>query len=184
MKALDYYIQHWRIAKAGPFIPRNSRVLDVGCGDGALFRHYKSRIVEGVGLDTTLDRLIELKNVKLLPGEFPRDANGLSSFDVITMLAVLEHLPTVLYPELAPAFVRLLRPGGYLIVTVPSSFTDHVLKLLKLLHLIDGMCLEEHHGFVAGETPAICGSEQVRLVCHKRFQLGLNNLFVFRRTES
>ncbi len=53
--------------------------------------------------------------------------------------------------------------------------------LLKRLRLIDGMSLEEHHGYDVGETTAIFGEPDFRLVRHRKFQLGLNNLFIFER---
>jgi hypothetical protein len=74
-----------------------------------------------------------------------------------------------------------LKPNGRLIITVPSPMVDHVLKVLKFLRLIDGMSLEEHHGFEVHQTTAIFPAKDFRLVKRKRFQLGLNNLFVFER---
>jgi len=49
-------------------------------------------------------------------------------------------------------------------------------------HLIDGMSLEEHHGYEVSQTTKIFSPPDFRLVLHRRFQLGLNHLFVFERT--
>ena len=51
-----------------------------------------------------------------------------SSFDFITMLAVLEHLdnPEAILHECA----RILRPGGGLLLTVPSWYAKPVLEFL------------------------------------------------------
>ena len=78
---------------------------------------------------------------------------------------------------------RFLKPGGRLIITVPAAAVDHILAVLKFLRLIDGMSLEEHHGYDVRQTPEIfsVGSTSELLCAQKRFQLGLNNLFVFER---
>ena len=104
-----------------------------------------------------------------------------SPFDAITMLAVLEHIPDSEYMSLREGCVRFLKPGGHLIITVPSPLVDHILKVLKVFRLIDGMSLEEHHGYEVGQTASIFPPPAFRLVCRKHFQLGLNNLFVFQR---
>jgi len=41
------------------------------------------------------------------------------------------------------------------------------------------MSLEEHHGYEVRRTAEIFCPPHFRLVCHRPFQLGLNNLFVF-----
>ena len=38
----------------------------------------------------------------------------------------------------------------------------------------------EHYGFDPRSVPEIFGSGRLRLERHRRFQLGLNHLFVFR----
>jgi len=102
-------------------------------------------------------------------------------FDVITMLAVLEHFPPAEYENLKNGCLRFLKPGGLLLITVPSSRVDQILAVLKFFRLIDGMSLEEHHGFEVQETTSIFPAENFRLLRHATFQLGLNHLFVFER---
>jgi len=44
------------------------------------------------------------------------------------------------------------------------------------------MSLEEHYGFEAKETPSIFEKTGLfKLEKHQNFELGINNLFVFRR---
>jgi len=58
---------------------------------------------------------------------------------------------------------------------------DNVLKVLTVLKLVDGMSLEEHHGYKPEDTDKIFAKPRFELVTRKTFQLGFNNLFVFRK---
>jgi SAM-dependent methyltransferase len=181
MKYIDRVLQRWRIAKARPFIAEGARVLDIGSSDGALFQTLGIRLGGAMGLDPTLRESKTLGDIHLIAGSFPKDMPPVAAFDAITLLAVLEHFAVGDHESLRQGCSRFLKPGGYLIVTVPSPKVDHILKVLHAIGLIDGMSLEEHHGYDVRETTTIFPPPEFRLVKHQRFQLGLNNLFVFRR---
>jgi 2-polyprenyl-3-methyl-5-hydroxy-6-metoxy-1,4-benzoquinol methylase len=181
MRPVDRVLQARRIAQARPYIMRGTRVLDIGCADGALFRQLESIIESGVGIDPDLDRPLQTRRWTLVRGWFPKDCSGFGTFDVITMLAVLEHVQSELHPVVASACADLLRPGGRLIVTVPSRLVDPLLGMLKSLHLIEGMALEQHHGFDPRNTVDIFVTGGLLFIKRHRFQLGLNNLFVFTK---
>jgi SAM-dependent methyltransferase len=98
-----------------------SRVLDVGCGTGVVTRELARRVQPGgtvLGIDPNPDMLRVAKeladsdNMEFQPGDaltLPVDS---SSFDVVTCITVLEHMPE---PERAiPELVRALKPGGRL----------------------------------------------------------------------
>lgn len=181
MKPIDRWLQRWRIAKALPFVRPGDRLLDVGCYDRSLIDRALPRIERAVGIDLEAapsrgDR------VEILRGAFPgghRFEDG--AFDCITMLAVLEHVDA---PEaLARECARVLAPGGRLVVTVPHPFVDVLLDGMMALRLIDGMATEEHHGFDVGRTRTIFEQAGLALVRDRRFQLGLNRLFVFERPD-
>jgi 2-polyprenyl-3-methyl-5-hydroxy-6-metoxy-1,4-benzoquinol methylase len=183
MKFFDRVLQYWRIAKARPYIQPGGRVLDIGCADGAMFRYLEGRIEEGLGIDPDLDQTVDMGSYQLIRGWFPQDLPDDRLFDAITLLAVVEHLPAESLTALAQNCARYLKPGGYLIVTVPESSVDRILDLLKLLRIIDGMSLEEHYGFDSAQAPSLFAVDGMRLYRAGKFQLGLNNLFVFEKTE-
>ena len=182
MKIIDRVLQRWRNAKARPYIAPGARVLDIGCADGALFQQFHSLIGEGVGIDPALDHAVDGENYRLLPGWFPDDLPDERRFDVITMLAVLEHVPASYQARWAAACARLLADGGHLVITVPSPSADGILRALQSLRLIDGMSLEQHYGFDPRTAPSTFCVDGLALVKFEQFQLGFNNLLVFEQT--
>lgn len=183
MKFTDRLLQNWRIAKIRPYLAPGNRILDIGSADGALFTALGPDIGPGsLGVDPTLKEPVTVNGCKLLPGYFPQAVPAdAGKFDAITLLAVLEHFPAEAYGPLRTGCEQFLRPGGKLLITVPSPQVDNVLAVLKFLRLVDGMSLEEHHGYEVSHTTSIFPPESFRLVKHTSFQLGLNHLFVFER---
>ena len=135
-----------------------------------------------MGIDMDVMRSIDLPlGVELMEGKFPDSLPGGDSFDVVTALAVIEHVPDGGLTEWVDACADQLNIRGWLIITVPSPLVDRILGVLLFLRLADGMALEGHHGFDPRQVPMIFG-RRFSLVKHRRFQLGLNHLFVFRKT--
>lgn len=186
MKFTDRVLQRWRIAKARRFIAPGAKILDIGSVDGALFQQLGSAVGQGsLGVDPTLSQPLTVNGCALIAGFFPEAVPAsVGTFDVITMLAVLEHFPPSAYAKLREGCDRFLRPGGKLLITVPSPRVDQILEVLKFLHLVDGMSLEEHHGYRVEQTAEIFPPPQFQLLRRETFQLGLNNLFVFERTTT
>lgn len=183
MTPLDRFLQNWRIRKARPHLGPGARVLDIGSADGVMFERLTGLAPNCVGIDPTLKERYVGPGYELLPGFFPQDLPAGQTFDAITMLAVLEHFPDAGHAELAAGCARFLRPGGKLIITVPSALVDQILKVLTALRLVHGMSLEEHHGYDINQTTRIFAPPAFRLLRRERFQLGLNNLFVFERSS-
>jgi len=179
VKAVDRFLQQWRIGKALPFIRSGDRLLDVGCYDRTLIDRALPRVASAVGMDALVEPASN-DRVELLRGHFPEDSRFEDAcFDCIVLLAVLEHVDDPM--TLAGECERILAPGGRVIVTVPHPLVDGILDVLMFLRVIDGMSTEEHHGFDVAKTASIFEAARLPVLHEKRFQLGLNRLFVFEK---
>lgn len=183
MRALDYLLRDWRYRIVERHVPMGCRIVDIGGFDGSLLMRLYNKIEKGVCIDPLIE---EKRDSKI---EFVRyrvtDKLPLpdSSFDVATMLAVYEHLGDS-RELVASEIFRILRRGGVALLTVPDSAVDNILRALIKMRLIDGMSFEEHGHFDSSDTVSIfekCGFKLRRRV---KFQLGLNNLFVFEKGEA
>jgi SAM-dependent methyltransferase len=179
MRFFDRILQNWRAEVARPWVPPGARVLDIGCHQGEFLHSLGDQIGPSVGLDPLAQPLPQLRHQLLSqafaePLTFP-DA----SFDAVVLLATLEHIRD--NAPLARECQRLLRPGGRVIITVPSPRVDTIVAALCRLRLADGMSVDEHYGFDPHTTPQIFAGAGLVLEHWRRFQLGLNHLLVFRK---
>ena len=179
MKFLDRYLQSARIKRGRPFVKQGDVVVDVGCADGAMFKEWQGLIGRGVGVDPALEKHEAGPNYELCPGVFPEAVPAGVEADLITMFAVLEHMQPDHQAEVASAAARMLKPGGRVVITVPSPQVDRILHVLSALRLVDGIAVHEHYGFRPDNVPAIFSAPAFKLERWQRFQFGLNNLFVF-----
>jgi SAM-dependent methyltransferase len=106
---------------------RESRVLDIGCGHGALLYFLRRegfnnlRGTDGSREQVELSRRLEITGVELGEGEeFLRACAG-ESVDVVALFDVLEHLTRQEAFELVLEVRRVLSPGGLCIGHVPNA---------------------------------------------------------------
>ena len=118
------------------------RYLDFGCGEGDFLRRVLERCDEcwGVDLDpAALGAAERIRGVRALPiqPDAPLPFDG-DSFDTITILEVIEHVADE--RSVLRDLARVLRPGGYLLLTTPHkgllTFLDpgNVKFLMPRLH--------------------------------------------------
>ncbi len=179
MRRVDVWLQGWRAAKARPWVPMGARLLDVGCHQGEFLEGLGDRIGPSVGIDPLAEPRATPR-YRLIRGTFPGSHSFPDgSFDVVSMLAVIEHVPD--WRGLVAACWRVLAPEGRVVLTVPSPEVDKILAVLLKLGIATGMSLEEHHGLDPADLPHGFRAQGFALERWQRFQLGLNNLMVFRR---
>jgi len=123
------------IAKMLEMIGERKRVLDLGCADGSFAMHLTQRQCDVVGIDVSPVAVEAARAYCTRAIVADLDGTPLStlvepaSFDAIVCANVLEHLryPTRLLEEARAA----LRPGGFLIASIPN--VAHGAVRLKLL---------------------------------------------------
>jgi ubiquinone/menaquinone biosynthesis C-methylase UbiE len=182
MKRLDYHLQNWRYTIVEPFIPDGCEILDIGGFDGSFLLRVEDRIKRGVCIDPFIENWKGNK-IEFMKGKITTSLPFSDlTFDVIIMLAVFEHLG-MYQATIASESFRILKQNGLAILTVPSKAVDYILKVLIKLHLIDGMSAEEHVHFRSSDTMRIFKQGGFALKHRSRFQLGLNNLFIFQKVS-
>jgi len=75
-------------------------------------------------------------------------------FDVVTMLAVFEHIDPVKLGTIVSEIGRVLKPGGMYILTTPAAWTHHLLLFLATLRVVDPVQIAEHRDAYSHETIA------------------------------
>jgi 2-polyprenyl-3-methyl-5-hydroxy-6-metoxy-1,4-benzoquinol methylase len=180
---LDRFLSHWRSKFIVPYLTKESIVCDVGCGqEGRVLCSISDYIKEGYGFDFNLKSKNNPKeNIFLSDEDFLLNQK---KFDVIILLAVLEHLE---YPQsvenmLKNIFERL-NSGGVFIMTTPDKKAKKILELLAFkLHLINEEEISDHkHYYNKNELINFMGRVGFKDVTHRYFQLRLNNLIVCKK---
>lgn len=178
-KPIDRLLEQLRFRKAKRYIPKGTRLLDIGTGDGAFLRFLNGHIKAAIGIDPLITTPFVSEKYTLLPGRFPDAFETPQRFDVITLLAVVEHIPKGQLRTVANACYTYLRPSGRIIITAPHPIVDRILDALQLFRLINGLSLEQHYGFDPHCLPDVF--KQAKLIKKLRWELGLNYLFVFEK---
>lgn len=96
-------------------------LLDVGCGEGAMLATARARGWAAVGVEVSRSAIEKLRasGHEVHHGELAEAGLAASSFDVVTLVEVLEHVgdPCALLREVA----RVVRPGGIVFATTPHG---------------------------------------------------------------
>ncbi|PLX82185.1 MAG: class I SAM-dependent methyltransferase [Desulfuromonas sp.] len=178
---LEPLLRSLRIRRVLPYVRRHEscRLLDIGCGwDAKFLREMEPYIASGVGVDFKAPKLVhgKIRTERLMISDSLPYADD--SFDLVTMLAVLEHLerPAAILQEIR----RIMKPGGELVVTVPSKAAQPVLEFLAFrLGVVSKEEIADHKAYFDRRSLTRLLSDagyEVRV--HRYFQLGMNNFCV------
>lgn len=114
-------------------------LLDVGCGDGAFTTLLGKRFSKVHGIDVQENHLARFREMVRNDKKFVVSNMSASEmtfenayFDTIVTIETLEHIPDL--PWAAIEIVRVLKPGGELLITVPNRwfpFENHGMRIGK-----------------------------------------------------
>lgn len=164
------------------------RVLDVGCGPGNLFIKEFIGEENGIGIDVFPYQGVS----NVIP-----DMTGLpfedSSFDTVTLIAVGGHIPKSKRKAEFAEFVRMLRPGGFLIMTEGEPLTQFLthkwrkffdgLQGKKDMDSERGMDEEEEYCMPKQELLSYLNTPPLEFKKRKRFMWGLNNIYIAEKVK-
>ncbi len=155
-----------------PYI--KGRLLDIGCGNNALVGRYKN----GIGIDT-----YDWGGADILVKDSSCLEFNNREFDTITIIAALNHIPN--RKEVLLECNRLLADDGRLIITMISPMIGFIWHKLRYPwdadQRIRKMKTDEAYGLSKRYILALADSQGFVLETNKRFMLGLNTMYIFRK---
>ncbi|MFZ2189171.1 MAG: class I SAM-dependent methyltransferase [Candidatus Magasanikiibacteriota bacterium] len=119
-------------------------IIDLGCGFNAdlisfLKKYFSPQ--QAIGVDLSINKTIN----HIIPIEQNLEDNlklDDSLADLIICTAVIEHLNKPL--EFLQEVKRVLKPGGLLLITVPTVYAKPILEIMAKLKIIDENEIKDH----------------------------------------
>ena len=163
-----------RVKAVLPFV--RGQLLDLGCGSNQLVERY----VHGIGIDVH-----PWSGVDLLVRDSAKLPFESQSFDTITVLAALNHIPN--REDVLDECRRILRPDGQVLVTMLTPMISRLWHWLRAPWDVDqrerGMKVGEVYGFTPAEVIQLFHDHGFRFSSQRRFMLGFNRIYVFHLRE-
>lgn len=176
---LSPFLKKMRYLNAVTYISNNCVMLDIGCGSGE-FHQFLPAGVKYFGIDAKKYWNDQAKNlyVAKIGKRYPKQITA-RKYDVITALAVIEHLkdPERLFIDAK----KLLKRNGKLILTTPHPVGKFFHEFGATLGLFSRDASEEHEQFFKKSNLDHFGqSNGFALHKYNRFLFGLNQIAFFQ----
>ena len=148
---LEPFLARQRARVANRLIPpglRQGRILDIGCGTYPYFLAHtafaRKFAIDQLPLSGQVASHLQIEGHSLNLNQRPSLPFEDNFFDVVTMLAVVEHLNPDSMAILFNEIHRTLRPGGMVIMTTPATWSDGLLRLMARIRLVSTEEIDEH----------------------------------------
>ena len=171
---LSPWLRQKRLNKVLPYL--TGKVLDFGCGIGALADYCDADGYVGVDIDkASLEVAKERHPACFFSDKVPETVR----FDSIVSMAVIEHLEDP--KQLLRIFRGVLSPTGTVILTTPHPVSDYVHSLGSKLGIFSSSADEEHEALLNhSKMGIICAAADLTIVKYEKFLFGMNQLFLLR----
>ena len=124
---------------------RAGRILDIGCGRKPYFL-LTTEFKEKYGIDcNVIGKNISTINItNTILGRNTKFNFEDNFFDVVTMMATIEHLEKESALCILKETYRILKLGGRLIITTPTPLAHQILTIMAKLNLVSKEEIKEH----------------------------------------
>ncbi len=174
-------LEKWRLSKVLQHINGN-KILDYGCGCGKLASNLEDKEYVGVDIneniiETARNTYVKHNNTRFYTlKEFEKVE---SEFDCIVLSAIIEHLENPI--EKIIQFKKMLSKEGIIIITTPTSQANQILEVGAHFRLFSKEAVDEHDELLdKNDFIQISKISSLILEKYERFELGLNQLVVYR----
>ena len=150
---LEGFLAAQRSRMADRLVPpasRKGRILDIGCGTPPVFL-IQTRFFEKYGLDKRSPSVPKpaggMPGLTLIRHDFDENTRlpfEDSFFDVVSMLAVIEHIRPEKVVPLLRQILRILKPGGMFLLTSPAPWAAGLLRSMARLGLVSSVEIGDH----------------------------------------
>jgi SAM-dependent methyltransferase len=144
---LEEFLAKKRAEKASSLIPetcRKGKILDIGCGSYPYFLsviNFKDKYGIDPALKYNGNNKLTLLKQDVAQNKLPYGDNY---FDILTMLAVFEHIEYQKLNFVLSEIKRVLKNKGKVIITTPAPWADKILHIMGNVNLISSVEIHDH----------------------------------------
>jgi len=171
---LSPWLRKQRINMVSPYL--RDKVLDYGCGVGVLADKCHPDFYLGVDID---DESLEIAFKKYPAFRFVNKNPKDEQFDVIVLLAVIEHIKEPV--DLLKQLKLMLKSDGQIVLTTPHPFIAKIHSIGSIIGLFSASANEDHEYFFDfNRMYKLTAKAGLDILEYKRFLVGMNQLFILR----